>query len=807
MIEQRGYSGSFLSHMSPSCRASRIWFIVSVVCLLLTCGKAVSATTVMAWGRNVEGQSPVPPGLGNAVAVAAGGSHSLALRADGTIAAWGNGANVPSGLTNVVAIAANSGFSLALRNDGTVVGWGFSQIVPPPDLHDVVSIAAGRSHAVALRRDGTVVCWGDNTYGQTNVPVGLSNVIAIAGGLRWTFVLQQDGTLLSWGLNGGAQTNVPVNVTNVVSIASGTFNLALNLDGTIAVAGLGSNPVPADATNCVSIAAGFFNHAAAIREDATVLAWGDNSQGQTNVPPAATNITQISCGTYHDLALSSDLLPMLWNAPPPTNVIASGKTLRWFAGVTGLSPMTYQWLRNGTNIPGANQRWFVIDDLQTEDGGEYSVLVTNAHGSVFSPVSRLQVTNVPPAILRNPTAQQVPALGAFTLEADADGSYPLTYQWLWNGRPIAGATNSSITISNASTADAAVYSVRVANRFGEQFSRVARVSVRRVIAWGNTTNVPANSDDIVALSAGMGRSLFLRRDGTLTGSHAVPALSNLALIASGDYHDLALLSNGTVIAWGENSDGQTNVPPGLHDVVALAGGVAHSVALQGDGTVIEWGRYGLGSGVQTPASLSNVIAIAAGHSHTLAVRSDGTVAAWGSAAFGKTIVPSNLTDVAAVAGGYDHSVALKRDGTVVVWGSYNPTNVPPAATNIVAISSRDFHTLALRADGEVIAWEAIGSVNIPAGLKNVASVSAGTFHSLALMRPVNFQPYLTHTLNGDLLTMGLPTESDHHYILESTDSLSSSNWAVSQLLPGNSTHLQFVTNSTEATHFFRVRVE
>src|SRR5439155_10850096 len=82
--------------------------------------------------------------------------------------------------------------------------------------------------------------------------------------------------------------------------------------------------------------------------------------------------------------------------------------------------------------------------------------------------------------------------------------------------------------------------------------------------------------------------------------------------AAGSYHQLALNGDGTVVAWGSNSNGQTNVPVGLSNVVAIAAGDNDSLALKSDGTVIGWG--GDNSWVQTtpPAGLSNVVAIAAG---------------------------------------------------------------------------------------------------------------------------------------------------------------------------------------------------
>ena len=97
-------------------------------------------------------------------ALAAGESHSLALRSDGTVAAWGTDyfgeTAIPDGLSNVVAISAGQYFNLALRSDGTVAAWGYpdnGQLNIPAGLSNVVALAAGRLHSLALRSDGTVV--------------------------------------------------------------------------------------------------------------------------------------------------------------------------------------------------------------------------------------------------------------------------------------------------------------------------------------------------------------------------------------------------------------------------------------------------------------------------------------------------------------------------------------------------------------------------------------------------------------------------------------------------------------------------
>src|SRR5882672_2792239 len=86
-----------------ACRFLAGW----LVCLGAVHGSA--QPRVIGWGANTYGQAQAPPGLSNVVAIAAGVSHSLVLRGDGTVVAWGNNAygqtNVPPGLSNVVSIS------------------------------------------------------------------------------------------------------------------------------------------------------------------------------------------------------------------------------------------------------------------------------------------------------------------------------------------------------------------------------------------------------------------------------------------------------------------------------------------------------------------------------------------------------------------------------------------------------------------------------------------------------------------------------------------------------------------------------
>jgi hypothetical protein len=174
--------------------------------------------TVRAWGYDSSGYGTLslPGGMNNVVRIAAGSRHALALRSDGSVVGWGDNSLrqlswPPSSppLANVIDLASAVFDNVAVASDGTVASWGYSGSGVQAGLSNVVSVAAGKSHNAALTIDGRVAVWGGNAYGQQNAPSGLADAVALASGDNHVLALAAGPVLVPGGLNpalGGAFT-------------------------------------------------------------------------------------------------------------------------------------------------------------------------------------------------------------------------------------------------------------------------------------------------------------------------------------------------------------------------------------------------------------------------------------------------------------------------------------------------------------------------------------------------------------------------------------------------------------------------
>jgi alpha-tubulin suppressor-like RCC1 family protein len=679
----------------------------------------VTVGAVAIWGT--YGISTLPiwpgPGLSNVIAVAGGAGFSLALRADGTVYAWGSGTstNVPAGLSDVVAISAGV-HAMAVRANGAVTAWGIGssgQTNIPPGLSNVISVAAGDTHSAALRRDGTVVVWGGSTsQKQTNLPAGLMHVAAIRAGGSQTLALRENGDVVGWGgatpfpvppyLHGVAQVSAPAPL-----LPSSGFALALLTNGTVTAwdsSGWPTNMFPG-ISNVMAVEAaggsrgqdiGVINNASMILQtNGLVSGWAMAASPLTNVPPGVSNAVAIAGGYTHMLALLNTGKPLIVG-PPTGGTFYTGAELRLKAAAEGRPPLSFQWHRNGAPVPSATNVTFSIAAVQGTDAGSYHLVVTNELGAAQSIAIPVTVVDSTPVLMSQPASRYAWFGSPLNFGSSVIGSGPMQLTWFQNGSPVASDTKE-LLFERALPQHGGAYQLIASNSFGSVTSSVATITFSKVATWGGApglTNAPVD-------------------------------LGNVLAVASGYTHALAIRSDRTVAAWGTTANGVTNVPVGLSDVVAISGGNNFSVALKSDGTVAAWG---LGTSGQTnvPVSLTNVVAVSAGGSHALALRANGTVAAWGPTLYGVTNMPAGLSNVVAIAAGSTHSLALKDDGTVVPWGTYG---TPPILTNIVAISAGYNHSLALQANGTVLAWTSAKAPGPPAGLSNVVAISAGGGYS------------------------------------------------------------------------------
>lgn len=506
--------------------------------------------TLASWGRNEQGQTTIPTGLGPVKRVAAGGFHTVALSSNGSVRCWGlndwGQCSVPSNLGTAVAVAAGAYHTAVITSSRSVRCWGQNssgQCNVPANLGPVTDLAAGTAHNVALRADGTVASWGDNSSGQCNVPPGLTGVTQVAAGGLHSAALRSDGRAVCWGLNNWGQCNVPPDLVNVRQIATGYgYTIALRRDGSMRCwghNGEGQIDIPADAVNVTQLALGR-DHTVALKSDGSVRCWGNNNNGQCSVPRTPNALVQVAGGGYHTVALQSDGTVACW-----------GNNFYW---AQSTPPDDLQ------------------DVMQVAAGGYHSAAL-KTDGTVVCWGYGFDGQTAVPADL-GPVVQ-LSAGGYHTLAVRSDKTVRC-----W-GRNSYG--QCSVPAGLASVRQAAG---------GAMFSAAVREN-GSVACWGDNEfgqcNVPFGA-------------------------------SNVSKVSAGGYFTMALRSNGTVQCWGYNGYGQCNVPLQAVGVTDISAGFSFAMALKSDGTVLCWGLDEFGQS-SPPAGLSNVSGIAAGYSHAVALLS------------------------------------------------------------------------------------------------------------------------------------------------------------------------------------------
>ena len=288
-----------------------------------------------------------------------------------------------------------------------------------------------------------------------------------------------------------------------------------------------------------------------------------------------------------------------------------------------------------------------------------------------------------------------------------------------------------------------------------------------VLAWG------ANPAGVLSQAAGPSALTFLATPAFAKDGSGTANLADIMQVSAGDTSAAALTRSGGVLGWGTNDDRQLGsitvtspslVPVAAQDLTGHAAlthvaqvefGAGNSVALIDDGSVLAWGTWtgnGTTSSSTLPAAvlqpdgsgpLTRVVAVSAGWSYSLALTDDGHVVAWGydlndgrlgSGAVLDTVQPlpnrvkradgSDLDNIVQISAGYDFALALAADGTVWAWGDNESGQIGQNAPNgnrpvamqvkgadglaplarIAMVAAGGNHALALDLDGRVLAW-------------------------------------------------------------------------------------------------------
>jgi hypothetical protein len=223
---------------------------------------------------------------------------------------------------------------------------------------------------------------------------------------------------------------------------------------------------------------------------------------------------------------------------------------------SGTPPLSYQWRKEGAAIPGATANTLALANVQSGDAGVYSVVVTNALGSVVSPGATLEIVAAAtaPVIITSPLPQSVRPGGAAVLRVAATGTAALTYQWRRNGTVLAGATDASLVLTNLQPGDSGTYGVTVANSVGAVSATPAALAVLPPAGTVAILREPVPTAtgvggraafQVVATGAEPLRYEW-RRDGVAVGSGSALTLTNVQAADAGLYAVVVSNADATV---------------------------------------------------------------------------------------------------------------------------------------------------------------------------------------------------------------------------------------------------------------------
>jgi hypothetical protein len=530
---------------------------------------------------------------------------------------------------------------------------------------------------------------------------------------------------------------------------------------------------------------------------------GASLSGATSSTLALNNIKSQDGGSYTVVvtnyagSVTSAVAVLTVDAPPfiitqpqsQTAILGQSASIPVVA--IGVAPVTYQWRLNGSTVAGATNSNLTLTGIRTNDAGSYTVVLTNSFGSVTSVVATLAV-NVPAEITTQPLSQVVTQGQNTLFSVVATGTGPLSYQWSINGTGVAGATASTLALTNVQTADAGSYSLVVTNSWGAATSSVAALTVL----------VPptiATQPQAQTLTAGQSATFFVTANGTaplsyqwnLNGSDlpgattSVLTLNNLQATDAGGYTVVVTNSAGSVTS--AVAALTVNLPPGittqpLSQMTTQAQSASFSVVATGTGQLnYQWSLNGsdLPGATASTLVLTNVQTTDAG-SYTVVVTNS-----WGSvtselAALTVLVPPTIATQPQAqtVMAGQSATFSVTASGTAPLnyqW-NFSGTNLAGATTsvltltNLQATDAGSYTVVVTNSAGSITSAAALLTVTNPPpprldaagmttnGFAFQMSVSAG--QTYVILATANLQDWTPISTNVALTGNVLVTDTD-----------------------------------------------
>ncbi len=246
---------------------------------------------------------------------------------------------------------------------------------------------------------------------------------------------------------------------------------------------------------------------------------GANSSSYTTTTTSSDTGAQFSVTISNSVGtVTSKAATLTVNVPPsiaaqPTSqTVTGGQTATFAVMASGTAPLTYQWQKNGTAIGGATSASYTTPATTTSDNGaQFTVVVSNLVGGVTSNAATLTVTAVAPSITTQPVSQSVTVGQTATFSVSATGTALVSYQWQKDGAAIGGSNAASYTTPATTIADnGAQFTVAVSNTAGNVTSSAASLSVNALLPTAAYA-FNEGSGNITADASGNGNT------GTLSG--------------------------------------------------------------------------------------------------------------------------------------------------------------------------------------------------------------------------------------------------------------------------------------------------